>query len=116
MPAKGVDVGLRTHVGEQQMAAAAEHSRRLCEKTGHGGVAVARFQIDDRIEELRRKGKVLCVAPYERKLFMVVAASAELHRFTAEIDACHRAEMQVFLYEGGSSTTPAADFQNVLPA
>ncbi len=77
---------------------------------------MTRFQIDDRIEELRRKGKVLCVAPYERKLFVVVAASAELHRFAAEIDARHRAEMQVFLYEGGPSTTPAADFQNVLPA
>ena len=77
---------------------------------------MARFQIDDRIEELRRKGKVLCVAPYERKLFVVVAAPAELYRFAAEIDARHRAEMQVFLYEGGPSTTPAADFQNVLPA
>ena len=45
-----------------------------------------------------------------------MAASAELHRFAAEIDACHRAEVQVFLDEGGSSPTPAADFQNVFPA
>ena len=77
---------------------------------------MARFQIYDRVEELRRKGKVFSVAAYERKFFVAVAASAEPHRFAAEIDACHRAEMQVLLYEGGSSTTPAADFQNVLPA
>ena len=116
MLAKGIDIGLRTHIGEQQMTAATEHSRRLCQETGHGSVAVARFQIEDRVEELRRKGKILCVALNERKLFLAVAAAAEPHRFAAEIDAYHRAKMQVFLDECGSSPTPAADFQNVLPA
>jgi hypothetical protein len=98
------------------MTAATEHSRYVCEKTVHGSVAVARFQIDDCVEELRGKGKVLCIATNERKLVVGVAASAESHRFAAEINASHGAEMQVPLDEGGSSPTPAADFQNVLPA
>src|ERR1700690_1129169 len=78
--------------------------------------AGATFQIADRVEDPRRKGKVFCVALYERKFLVPVAAPAQFDCFAAEINACHRAEMHVFLDEGGSSPTSAADFQNVLPA
>jgi hypothetical protein len=80
---------------------------------------VARFQIDDRVEEFRRKGKVFCVSTYERKFLVPVAAPApapaESHRLAEEIDPRHREEMHVLPDEGGSPPRPLPTSRTSFP-
>src|SRR5690606_7421845 len=100
-------------VGEEKMAAGAQHARDLAEEDRPIRIGAGGLDIQDDVEALVREGEVLSVAMPERQAGSGMTIAAEGDGLGRDVQSDQATRLEIARDIGGAAAAAATDFQPV---